>query len=269
MQHVTGEHGEEGHVRVHDDARDQRHRDDDEHATVANDVAQAAGDTSKQTRAVLHVLRRVRGQPPGEERGEREADGLQLERALGTHGTDQRAADRGAYDAHGVATQGVQRDGVRQVLAGDAVVDERHADGPGEGFHEPRAGRGKVDHPQGYGVGGNENREDGGDGGAGAGVDDQLAAPFEAIREVAADGRQEHQRRATHKRDDAKARGRAAQVVQDEPAHADGLHPRADLQRHGAAEQDAEIAVGEGRKRTARGRQAVARRGGLNAGERA
>lgn len=55
--------------------------------------------------------------------------------------------------------------------------------------------------------------------------------------------------------------------MQHEPAHADGLHPGTDLERHGAAEEHAEIAMGEGRERAAGRDEAAAPRGGLFAGE--
>ena len=256
MQHVHGEDREERDVRVNEHTGQHSHGDNDQHPAVPDHVGETLADAPEHAE-LRAFFWRAAAQLPGHDHGEQEADSLELEGALRTDKADQGAADGRADDAHRVPAEGVQGDGVRKFVRANAVEHQQVANRAGKGFGGASRDGGAVDHPNFDATGGDEHREQASDDGADGGVEHQLAAAFEAAADVAADGREQDERGAAQESDCREVGGRAAEVVDDEPALANGLHPRANLEEHGAEQEDAEVAVAEGSKRATTGSQAT------------
>jgi len=103
--------------------------------------------------------------------------------------------------------------------------------------------------------GGEQHRDEG----AHRSVDDKLFPAFKPAGKVPPKRGKQHERSPPDERHCAQVRGRAAEVVQHEPALPDRLNPRPDLKRHGAEQKDAEVAMSQ-RSQRATGRNDAASR---------
>ena len=175
------------------------------------------------------------------------------------------AGDQRAEDARQVELEGIERDGVRQILAGHQGRQQRLVGRAAEGLGDAGAER-QRQHRVDRHVRGAAEHERGEHEGAGRLHElraDEQPATVVPIGDHAADQRQQQDRQLADEGVQAEPERRSADR-QDQPVLRDLLHPRPRRGQHVAAPEQPEVAGGE--RRGEAGEAAPRRRGGRSFG---